>query len=277
MDACLNHPAAETDLACARCGRPFCDACLVEFLGDRVCGPCRDLRLGEMQGPGYRDAPFAGTGRVDIGRWLGAGWQIIQPDLFTFAAATLIAGVLSLGTCYILLGPMWCGLHLMCYRKMTSGVVSVEHLFDGFRRFLWAFLAALLFLAVYNGVTFLLYIPLGFLGAFAESSPWLMFVYMPVYYGGSFLWGAFLYGATFFTFAHVAARNANPIDAVSASWQVFRRSPVMFCLAGLLLQLLWGVGFMALCLGALITTPWLVAATSQAYADHFGLSAADLP
>src|SRR5437762_13555352 len=86
MAFCTYHPGVEASGACARCGQPFCDACLVEILGQRFCGPCRDMRLAEMQAPLRMQgaATFAGTGKVDIGRWLTGGWQIIQPDLVTF-------------------------------------------------------------------------------------------------------------------------------------------------------------------------------------------------
>src|SRR5262249_43950116 len=125
MPFCTNHPTTETGEVCASCGQPFCDACLVTIMGQRLCGPCRDRRVAEMQGhlPGQAvsTAPLAGSGTVDIGRWLSSGWQIVQADIVTFAVATLLLGLIGMATCGILAGPMTCGIMMMAYRRMTSG------------------------------------------------------------------------------------------------------------------------------------------------------------
>jgi hypothetical protein len=61
--ACANHPAVEAMGHCGRCGRPICAGCTVELLGQRLCAPCRDWRVAELQGytarvfgPGRRHA-----------------------------------------------------------------------------------------------------------------------------------------------------------------------------------------------------------------------------
>jgi hypothetical protein len=41
-------PAQET---CADCGETFCPRCLVEFQGQRLCGPCKDHRVRKLQRP----------------------------------------------------------------------------------------------------------------------------------------------------------------------------------------------------------------------------------
>lgn len=46
---CANHPVQLTHQVCARCGRPFCEACLTEMLGQPVCGWCRDQHIAAMQ------------------------------------------------------------------------------------------------------------------------------------------------------------------------------------------------------------------------------------
>ncbi len=50
MMACANHPQVEARGTCASCGRPYCADCLVDLLGQGLCGPCRDVRLAGMQG-----------------------------------------------------------------------------------------------------------------------------------------------------------------------------------------------------------------------------------
>lgn len=48
MMACPNHPTLPAAAPCAGCGAALCENCLVEFLGGRYCGPCRDARLAQM-------------------------------------------------------------------------------------------------------------------------------------------------------------------------------------------------------------------------------------
>src|SRR5262245_24602439 len=114
---CRNHPYVETNALCAQCAQPFCDACTVELLGQRYCAPCRDMRVvamqGQVAGRPMGAAPLAGTGIVDIGRWLSGGWAILQGNLLSFAVAMLVGGFLGLFTCGILAGPVQAGLLMM--------------------------------------------------------------------------------------------------------------------------------------------------------------------
>jgi hypothetical protein len=279
MAACINHPPVETDTTCARCGQPFCDACLVEFLGWRYCGPCRVQRLAEVQGPSLVTARYAGTGTVEIGRWLASGWQTVQGDLPAFMLATLLVAGVSLLTCGVGLGAMQCGLFMMAYRKMAYGSVSVETGFEGFRRFLNAFLTVLLIAVGGLLVRFIVDIPayaltaIGIVTARGASEPNSILTILAQGYNyvtGAVL-TALLSGATLFALPHVAARNADPIAALSASLAVFRRNILMFSLAGFLFHLLSLAGALACGLGALVTVPLVAAATAQAYADHFGI------
>jgi hypothetical protein len=47
--ACRNHPDVTTDQTCAWCRNPFCDQCLVEFRGVRLCAWCKQASLVQMQ------------------------------------------------------------------------------------------------------------------------------------------------------------------------------------------------------------------------------------
>lgn len=51
MYPCRNHPHQPATRGCSHCQQPFCDGCLVDFMGHPHCGPCRDLRLQWMQRP----------------------------------------------------------------------------------------------------------------------------------------------------------------------------------------------------------------------------------
>ena len=41
MPVCLNHPHIEQTQPCEQCGRPFCDGCLVEITGRKLCYECK--------------------------------------------------------------------------------------------------------------------------------------------------------------------------------------------------------------------------------------------
>src|SRR5437762_2046552 len=49
MAWCTQHPGIETERACGRCARPFCDACLAEILGRPYCVECKEMAVREMQ------------------------------------------------------------------------------------------------------------------------------------------------------------------------------------------------------------------------------------
>jgi hypothetical protein len=83
MIPCTFHPTVEATGPCAACGRPFCDGCLVDFLGRPLCGPCRDQRLAAVSGPGPGEG---GTPPV----W---PWQVAY--CATLAVVYLLMGILG--------------------------------------------------------------------------------------------------------------------------------------------------------------------------------------
>lgn len=272
MPACVNHPYQEAQQPCPDCGLPYCSACLVEFLGQRICGPCRDRRLAQMQGGAPpTDAPLAGTGTVDIGGWVSAGWRIIKDDLLTFALATLVAGLISLFTCYIAAPAMGAGLLMMAYRKMTTGYVEFGNLFDGFRRFGNALLLVLLLILIEVVLSLVFIIPYATVYFTLGENSATTHLLEAVLNIGSSIVSLIVGGATLFALPHVAARNVGPMEAVKASVEVFRRNPWAFVVVPLLWRLIAGVGALACCIGILVTIPLVLAATAKAYADHFGL------
>lgn len=276
MAVCLNHNWIETQAYCVACGRPFCGNCLVPFLGQPHCGPCRDQRLASVQGPvPATTAPLAGTGRVEIGRWVGEGWRITRESGGLFVAAILVAGILSLFSLYICLPAFMCGLYLMAFQKITTGTVSFGTLFLGFRRFKNAFLAGLLIW----GISFVLFLALGIAMGVSFSLPGgeqAVNASQPMLNLITNVYTMVLGGLTFFVFPHIAARNAGPIEALSASWQVVRRNPVMFCVAYLALYIVSLLGVLACFIGIFFTIPIMLNGNAQAYADHFGLEGLDL-
>lgn len=274
----------ETDARCARCAQGYCDSCLVDFMGQRFCGPCRDYRLYELQHPGGPGAVFGGTGTVDLGRWIGAGGKIIGGDIWTWVLAAFLAGLITLASCGLLYGPMMAGMQMMAFRKMTYGTVEINNLFDGFRRFLNSFLLMTLRGIAIGGIIVGLYaLIIGMAIGSAATSPGGTSSEPPLWFMGAYL--AFYPAAFFFcmldailnvfTLSHIAARNASPIEALSLNFNVIKRNPGMFLLFAFLLWLIELFGAQICYVGLLFTTPLVAATRAQAYADHFGIDGWD--
>jgi uncharacterized membrane protein len=92
----------------------------------------------------------------------------------------------------------------------------------------------------------------------------------------SFILSALFAGAIFFVFPHIAARNVGPIEALQGSWEVFRRNILMFAVTAFVYNLIAEAGALACCIGAFVTAPLIVAATVNAYIDHFGLQGVNI-
>src|SRR4051794_7384808 len=45
---CVYHAGVHSAEACQACGWPFCEGCLVEFQGRRLCGGCKNGALASM-------------------------------------------------------------------------------------------------------------------------------------------------------------------------------------------------------------------------------------
>lgn len=54
---CAIHPDSAAAGRCVHCTGAFCADCLVDFLGGRFCGRCRDQRLAQMQGAASTGGP----------------------------------------------------------------------------------------------------------------------------------------------------------------------------------------------------------------------------
>ncbi|MCC2670832.1 MAG: hypothetical protein K0Q72_3303 [Armatimonadetes bacterium] len=272
MPTCINHPYEAARQICPDCGIGYCDACLVEFLGQRVCGPCRDRRLAQMTNPtDAGGAPLAGTGVVDLGGWLARAWGLMQADLLTWALAALVGGLVNTLTCGIAGPAIYAGFFLMAFRKMSTGSVDLAHLFDGFQRFGYALLLMLLVSIGHMAALIVVGLPISVVDAVAGEESVASTITGFLAMGLLGVAGVIIQAATFFALPHIAARNANPVDAIMASFTVFRRNWGMF----VALTLVWGLVYLAgalLCgIGALVTGPLVLVATAQAYADHFGI------
>ena len=220
---------------------------------------------------------YAGTGEVDLGGWLTRGWETIKDDLVAFGVATLCAGLLGLLTCGVLAPALTsCGMAMMAFRKILYGQVEIGNFWDGMKRFVPAILALLLLIIpalLIQGVSVgpglaVAAIDPNNQGLMMAANLWNMGI-------GTVLQVVFQ-AAILFVFVHIAARNVGPIEALQASWDVFRRNPLMFCLVTFVYQIVASLGAIACLVGLFVTAPLVMAATVHAYIDHFGLQGVDI-
>ncbi|MCH8195951.1 MAG: hypothetical protein IIB12_07725 [Chloroflexi bacterium] len=168
----------------------------------------------------------------------------------------------------------------MVWHKMLYGEAKLEKLFDGFKRSLWSILAMLGLMVpgiVIGMVACLPLVLVPVLGAFGggEAAVGGLIIVIALIVLIAAAGGVVLSGVIFFMFAHIAARNANPLEALSASWEVVRRNFVMFCWVGLVYGLISSAGSLVCGVGLLVTYPLIIAAHAKAYADHFGIEVHD--
>lgn len=286
---CVIHPSVTASAACARCMQPYCDNCLVEFLGARYCGPCRNLKLAETQGSayltGYSGFPagrpiYEGTGRVDVTRWLTRGWEMLFAETGTWVLATLITMLLGTLSCGLVMPALLCGMHMMALRQVRGERPALDHLFGGFRRF---GSALLLMLIPGLPVTLLFGLAYGNLIWAAMSSPssessramTAMLLFYAAYPVMALINLAF-YTIGFFASTRIAAVGGSPLAALSDSWQVVQRNRWGFLGLVVLLGLIYMLGGSFCAVLLLFVLPLLVLTGAQAYVDHFGLDDAEL-
>lgn len=68
-----------------------------------------------------------------IGEFLGNGWAIVKENLVAYAIATLLMGVISGCSLYILMGPMYLGMFTMCLKGARKEKVEIGDVFAGFQ------------------------------------------------------------------------------------------------------------------------------------------------
>jgi hypothetical protein len=54
VPTCVYHPQVEETVPCAGCGRPFCENCLAEIMGQRLCADCKSRMVQGVQEAGHR-------------------------------------------------------------------------------------------------------------------------------------------------------------------------------------------------------------------------------
>ncbi|HEY3352858.1 MAG TPA: zinc-ribbon domain-containing protein [Polyangia bacterium] len=184
---------------------------------------------------------------LEIGKWIGDGWQIVKPVLWPMVGYQVLTSFISNmsgGASMLVYGPLMAGLFLVPLRTLKGRPQSFGAFFDGFKAFLPLFL-----LSIVSGLLIM--------------SGFLLLILPGIYLGTAYMWAQLL----------VIDRGMDFWPAMSASMKVVNRNfwgSLGFMLITGLLSML---GLLACCVGMLFTTPWVIGIQIAAYRDIFGLNA----
>lgn len=228
----------------------FCPTCGAKLDDDaKFCTSCGQQTGAASGGEGAQPPPpiaepaFAGpvTSEVQIGKWIGDGWNVISSDLLMLALATLVFAILSSVVPIVLQAPMVVGMHIMLVNKMLTGRLDFGDLFKGFNYFLPALLATLVM-----GIFI-------FIGMLACIIPGLVV-------GAMYL----------FTYLFILDRKMEFWPAMQASHEIVKKNYLGFTFFFLALALLQLAGALLCGVGLLVTIPLYYAAINVAYRDLVG-------
>jgi len=167
--------------------------------------------------------------------------------------ATLLIGIIGIGTIGILVGPMLMGLYRMAFKTMKGERPEMNDLFNWEGRFLQAFLAFLIYGAIYGGINGI--------GKGNPMATILQLVVMPLV---TMVFGLAL--------PMILDRKADIAAAVNdIGKKIFTKDALMWWIVGFVFALIiWG-GFIGCGIGVLITFPWIISSFAVAYSSLFGL------
>src|SRR3954463_5851295 len=176
--------------------------------------------------------------RANTGQWINRAWEYVKTDIGLFAGMTILHAIVGSVGSFITQGPMQCGFHIACMKKIIRGRTEIGDLFLGFNFFVPALVAALL-TAVFCFAGFLLCIIPGLVVAAMYQ----------------------------FTYLFIVDRRMDFWPAMQASHAVVKNDYFGFVLFLLALGLLNIVGFLCLLVGLLITIPVSIMAVTIAYQE----------
>jgi uncharacterized membrane protein len=186
-------------------------------------------------------APWAPPAQVHVsmGRWLGAGWNLVMADLGTYLVITLLFLLLS-GVPFIQ-GALIAGFHIFTMKKLTRRNAEFADLFKGFNFFVPTLVASIL-IGIFTFVGFLLLIIPGLVIAAMYK----------------------------FTYLFIVDKKMDFWQAMQASHAVVRRDYFGFTMFLIVAFLVNVLGFLCLIVGLLVTIPMTFAAITVAYQEIVG-------
>lgn len=204
--------------------------------------------------PTYTNQSPPGFARISLGDWLSYGWRVYSENWFVMSLATLLVFGIGIGTLGILAGPMVMGLYRMTFKTMKGERPEIADLFNWDGKFLQAFLAFIIYAAIYGSIQ-------GLGGRSGALSTIL-----------SFLIGPFLTMLISFTFPMLLERGNDVAATINEiGKKIFTKDALMWWIVGLVFGLIAWSGLLACGIGILVTLPWMVSASAVAYSNIWGI------
>lgn len=288
-------PAAG-EVVCAECGKMFTRDNAIQYGTAWVCAACKPVflqKLREGAAPGgslggQPGAPFDPDAflaairqrdyTIDIGSCLGRGWELVKSNFWisvgvvVLTYACMIAGsaIPCVGSIVqlVIQGPLMGGMFWFFLRLLRGQEATVGDVFSGFSTgFLQLFLVGLV-----SGILVVLAaLPGGilvFVGISMQSdlTPFIIGIGALV----AIVPALFLNVCWIFGLPLVIDKKVEFWPALELSRKVVSMHWLNVFLLLLVCFLLVMAGFLALCLGALVAAPVVVAAIAYAYEDIFG-------
>lgn len=202
---------------------------------------------------------------VRSGEWISEGWALVRPHLGTHVLIALVVSLLSVLTVGILFGPLACGWYLIVLRQQSDSSYTPQFgdLWKGFEVFGQALLAFIV-MAVASLIAGSL---IGVIASVVASVPLVGQALAPLV-GAAVsicLMIVFLY-----VFPLIVDRRMDFWAAIQTSAETTAPHFGQLIGFGLLLYLLNALGGVLCGVGALFTTPVMVAAISISYRDMIG-------
>jgi hypothetical protein len=165
--------------------------------------------------------------------------------------ATLLVCIIGFGTLGVLAGPMLMGLYRMAFKTMKGERPEMSDLFNWQGRFLQAFLAFLIYAAIYGGISGV---------GRGPVTAFLQFIVMPL-----------LTMVMGLAFPMILDRKSDIAAAINdIGKRVFTKDALLWWVVGFVFATIASGGFVVCGVGALITIPWIISSLAVAYSSIFG-------
>ncbi|GEM_PF-583043 len=210
-----------------------------------------------QQPPGYMQPtssqPLPPTGKISLGDWLSGGWRVYSENWFLMSMATMLAGFLSLVSVGVLAGPLMMGLFRMSFKTIKGERPVIGDLFNWDGRFLQAFLAGIITVIVYLGISGI--------GRGSALSTLINLIIGPV-----------LTVMLGLTMPMILDRKTDIAETINNVWKrAFAKEALMWWIVGLVFFWISVGGSIACGIGVLVTIPWIISSSALAYRDTFGI------
>jgi hypothetical protein len=202
--------------------------------------------------PPYAPAPYsppARTGQppISVGDWLSQGWRLYSEYGFVMSLASLLGGLFSLMTAGVLSGPLMMGMYRMAFKIMRGERPEINDLFDWKGRFLQAFLASLISIAIWGGVS-----------QAGNSAPFYVISNLIITPLLTVLMG--------FVFPLILDRKMDIAAAVNEVGRlIFSKDALMWWVVGLIFSTIIALSPIACGVGIFVAVPWIVCSAASAY------------